>query len=113
MDTKTEFDSSHYEGYLKKEEIYEKLEEGSQSYDEDSSLSDQSKKISKKRKKYQKIDNETRLKIVEEVQKNGKLLKNVSIFLTSFPNSILLDCRKIQCQLFFSQVYLSCLQKGR
>ena len=83
MELKTEFSSTDYEECIKKEEFFEKLEEYDDDcswYDGESSLDLNSKKIAKKRKKYQKIDNETRLKIVEEVQKNGKLLKNVHLF---------------------------------
>jgi len=87
MDIKTEFESSSdCSEYIKQEDFNEKLEESSRYSDDDESgcLSIYSKKISKKRKKYQKIDNEIRMKIVEEVQKNGKLLKNVIHFILSY-----------------------------
>lgn len=75
MDFKAEYDSTDVEDCLKQEYLYEKVECESPWFDDDDTgLSMSSKKI-QKRKKYQKIDNETRLKIVEEVQKNGKLLK--------------------------------------
>lgn len=82
MDIKTEYESIDLDDSIKKEEFFEKIEEGW--CDGETGLSHQSKKISKRRKKYQKIDNEIRLKIIEEVQKNGKLLKNVKHFLKSF-----------------------------
>lgn len=75
MDFKAEYDSTDVDESLK-QEYYEKVECDSPWFDDDTGLSMSSKKI-QKRKKYQKIDNETRLKIVEEVQKNGKLLKIV------------------------------------
>lgn len=88
MDIKTEYESIELDDAVKKEEFFEKLEDDGHWCDGETGLSNQSKKISKRRKKYQKIDNEIRLKIIEEVQKNGKLLKNVKIFLQSFPYEI-------------------------
>lgn len=76
MDFKAEYDSTDVDESLKQEYFNEKVECESPWFDDDTGLSMSSKKI-QKRKKYQKIDNDTRLKIVEEVQKNGKLLKIV------------------------------------
>ncbi len=86
MDIKAEFASTDSSDCIKQEEFFHKLEQDDSlcSDDDDTCLSASSKKISK-RKKYQKIDNDIRLKIIEEVQKNGKLLKNVKISLLSFP----------------------------
>lgn len=88
MDIKAEFASTDSSDCVKQEEFFHKLEQDDSlsSDDDDTSLSASSKKISK-RKKYQKIDNDIRLKIIEEVQKNGKLLKNVkpSSLSSSYP----------------------------
>lgn len=79
MEIKKEYESTNLDVSVKKEEVYEKLEW----FDDETGLSSSSKKILKRRKKYQKIDNGTRMKIIEDVQKNGMLLKAVNHFTQS------------------------------
>lgn len=88
MDLKSEFLSTDSSDCIKQEEFFHKLEESDSlcSDDDDTCISASSKKITK-RKKYQKIDNDIRLKIIEEVQKNGKLLKNVFFLSLKLPSN--------------------------